>query len=96
VWKRLIVYEYGEKVVRKEGSVITIDDKPVRNYVVKKNHYFVIGDNFNNSRDSRFFGFINDDMIDGKATFIYLSIDPAKSGSCFFSKIRWKRIFKGM
>ena len=96
IWKRLIVYEYEEKVVRKEGSVITIDDKPVRNYVIKKNHYFVIGDNFNNSRDSRYFGFVNEDMILGKAMFIYLSIDPAKSGSGFFSKIRWKRIFKGM
>jgi signal peptidase I len=96
IWKSLIVYEYEEKVVRKEGSVITIDDKPVRNYVVKKDHYFVIGDNFNNSRDSRYFGFVNEDMILGKAMFIYLSIDPAKSVSDFFSKIRWKRIFKGM
>ena len=96
VWKRLIVYEYEEKVVRKEGSVITIDDKPARNYVIKKNHYFVIGDNFNNSRDSRYFGFVNDDMILGKAMFIYLSIDPAISGSDFISKIRWNRILKGM
>jgi len=96
VWKRLIVYEYEEKVVRKEGSVITIDDKPVRNYFVKKNHYFVIGDNYNNSRDSRYFGFVNEDMILGKAMFIYLSIDPVKSESGFISKIRWKRIFKGM
>ena len=96
VWKRLIVYEYEEKVVRKEGSVITIAGKPVRNYVVKKNHYFVIGDNFNNSRDSRYFGFVNEDMILGKAMFIYLSIDNAKSGNGFFSGIRWNRIFKGM
>ncbi len=96
IWKRLIVYEYEEKVVRKEGSVITIDDKPVRNYVIKKNHYFVIGDNFNNSRDSRYFGFVNEDMILGKVMFIYLSIDPAESGSDFLSKIRWKRIFRGM
>jgi signal peptidase I len=96
VWKRLIVYEYEKKVVRKEGSVITIADKPVRNYVVKKNHYFVIGDNFNNSRDSRYFGFVNEDMILGKAMFIYLSIDNAKSGDGFFSRIRWNRIFKGM
>ena len=96
IWKRLIVYEYEKKVVRKEGSVITIDDKPVRNYVIKKNHYFVIGDNFNNSHDSRYFGFVNEDMILGKAMFIYLSIDPAKSGSDFISKIRWKRIFRGM
>ncbi|MCH8032236.1 MAG: signal peptidase I [Bacteroidetes bacterium] len=96
IWKRLIVYEYEKKVVRKEGSVITINDKPVRNYVIKKNHYFVIGDNFNNSHDSRYFGFVNEDMILGKAMFIYLSIDPAKSGSDFISKIRWKRIFRGM
>ena len=96
IWKRLIVYEYEKKVVRKEGSVITINDKPVCNYVIKKNHYFVIGDNFNNSRDSRYFGFVNEDMILGKAMFIYLSIDPAKSGSDFISKIRWKRIFRGM
>jgi len=96
MWKRLIVYEYEEKVVRKEGSVITIDGKPVRNYVVKKNHYFVIGDNFNNSRDSRYFGFVNEDMILGKAMFIYLSIDSAKSESSFISNIRWKRIFKEM
>ncbi len=95
-WKRLIVSEYEEKVVRDEGSVITIDDKPVRNYVIKKNHYFVMGDNFNNSRDSRYFGFVDEDMILGKAMFIYLSIDPAKSGSDLISKIRWKRIFKGM
>ena len=96
VWKRLIVYEYEDKVVRKEGSVITIADKPVRNYVVKKNHYFVIGDNFNNSRDSRYFGFINEDMILGKAMFIYMSIDPVESRGGFFSRIRWNRIFKGM
>jgi signal peptidase I len=96
VWKRLIIFEYEEKVVRKEGSVITIAGKPVRNYVVKKNHYFVIGDNFNNSRDSRYFGFVNKDMILGKAMFIYFSVDQAKSGDGFFSGIRWNRIFKGM
>ena len=96
VWKKLIVYEYEKKTVREEGSVITINDKPVRNYVIQKNHYFVIGDNFNNSRDSRYFGFINEDMILGKVMFIYLSIDPKISGVGLFSGIRWERIFKGM
>lgn len=96
IWKRLIVYEYEKKTVREEGSVITINDKPVREYVIQKNQYFVIGDNFNNSRDSRYFGFINEDMILGKAMFIYLSIDQKKSGEGLFSGIRWGRIFKGM
>jgi signal peptidase I len=46
--------------------------------------------------DSRYLGFINEDMILGKAMFIYLSIDPDKPWNGFFSNIRWNRIFKGM
>jgi len=89
IWKSLIVYEFGRKVVRQEGSVITIDDHPVRNYIVKKDHYFVIGDNFNSSLDSRYFGFIDEDMIVGKVLLIYWSYD-SNSG------IRWERIFNLM
>jgi len=96
IWKQLIVFEYGEKVVREEGSVITIEGKPVRDYIVKKDHYFVIGDNFNNSLDSRHFGFINEDMIIGKAMFIYWSLDNIKSANGIFSGIRWDRIFRGI
>ena len=96
IWKQLIVFEYEEKVVREEGSVITIEGKPVREYIVKKDQYFVIGDNFSNSRDSRHFGFINEDMIIGKAMFIYWSVNRIKSEGGFFSGIRWERIFSGL
>jgi signal peptidase I len=96
IWQHLIVYEYRKKVVRKEGSVITIDGNPVRDYIVQKDHYFVIGDNFDNSQDSRYFGFINEDMIIGKVIFIYWSLDPYNSEGSFFSSIRWGRIFKGL
>jgi signal peptidase I len=96
IWKQLIVFEYEEKVVREEGSVITIEGKPQREYVVKKNQYFVIGDNFSNSRDSRHFGFINEDMIMGKAMFIYWSVNRIKSAGGIFSGIRWDRIFRGI
>jgi len=95
IWKQLIVLEYNDLVVREEGSVVTIDDKPVQNYIVKKDHYFVIGDNFDNSRDSRYFGFINEDLILGKVMFIYWSMDPYKKDGSFFSRNRWDRIFKG-
>jgi signal peptidase I len=88
-WQRLIAYEYERKVVRLEGSVITIDNHPLREYTVQKDHYFVIGDNYNNSLDSRYFGFINEDMIIGKVLFIYWSSDPALG-------IRWERIFNSM
>jgi len=96
IWKKLIVFEYGEKVVREEGSVITIKEKPIRYYFVKKDHYFVIGDNYSNSRDSRHFGFISEDMIIGKTMFIYWSLDKIKSFNGIFSGIRRERIFKGM
>ncbi|UCH66675.1 MAG: signal peptidase I [Ignavibacterium sp.] len=96
IWKQLIVFEYEEKVVREEGSVITIEGKPVRDYIVKKDQYFVIGDNFSNSRDSRHFGFINEDMIIGKASFIYWSVNRIKSSGSIFSGIRWDRMFSGI
>ncbi|GMR25146.1 MAG: signal peptidase I [Ignavibacteria bacterium] len=96
IWKQLIVFEYMRKVVREEGSVITIDDKYVREYIIQKKQYFVIGDNFNNSRDSRYFGFINEDMILGKAMFIYYSISKNIYASSFLSRIRWDRLFKGV
>ncbi len=88
-WQHLIIYEYGRRIVRKEGSVITIDGRPSKEYIVQKDQYFVIGDNFNNSHDSRYFGFINEDMIVGKVMFIYWSTDSS-------SGIRWDRIFNLM
>ncbi len=96
-WKQLIVFEMGEKSVRREGTVITVNGKPTREYIVRKDHYFVMGDNFNNSKDSRYFGFINEDMILGKVLFIYWSVDPHRninSFSDFFKGIRTERIFK--
>jgi signal peptidase I len=96
IWKQLIVFEYEEKVVREEGSVITIKGKPVRDYIVQKDQYFVLGDNFSNSRDSRHFGFINEDMIIGKAMFIYWSVNRINSEGSIFSGIRWERLFRGL
>ena len=96
IWKQLIVFEYMRKVVREEGSVITIDDKHVREYVIQKKKYFLIGDNFNNSRDSRYFGFINEDMILGKVMFIYGSLSKNIYARSFLSRIRWDRLFKSV
>ena len=83
-WGMIINREYGKKAISVEGTVITVNGRPARQYTLKKNYYFLMGDNRDNSIDSRYHGFIPEDLIIGKAEFIYWSTG---------SGIRWKRLF---
>ncbi|WP_018693445.1 signal peptidase I [Algicola sagamiensis] len=52
----------------------------VGKWVVPKDSYFVLGDNRDNSRDSRFWGFVHKDLLVGEAVFIWMSFEFPENG----------------
>ncbi|NOS91952.1 MAG: signal peptidase I [Cyclobacteriaceae bacterium] len=72
------------------SNKLMIDGKEVTEYTFNQNYYFMMGDNRDNSLDSRYWGFVPEDHIVGKGFFIWLSLD--KHGK-FLNKIRWRRFF---
>ena len=60
-------------------------------YTFKQDYYFMMGDNRQNSLDSRYWGFVPEDHIVGRPALIWLSTDKGKS---FPKNIRWRRFLK--
>lgn len=92
IYRRAIEVYEGNKV-QQIGNDILINGKKTDTYTFKMNYYWMMGDNRDDSLDSRFWGFVPEDHIVGKALFIWMSWN--KDGS-FLDKIRWSRIFKGI
>ena len=89
LYERVIdVYEDNDVEVR--NGHYYINGEEATSYTFKMDYYWMMGDNRHNSADSRYWGFVPEDHIVGKASFIWLSMDQNKS---FPANIRWNRIF---
>ncbi len=97
IYRNIIDREYGRRVVTVEGNDIKIDGKIAKTYTIKQDFYFMMGDNRDNSADSRFWGFVPRDKILGQAWMIYWSWDnsiPFSDLINLLSSVRLNRIAK--
>jgi len=93
LYRRIIEVYEGNKL-RVEGATVFINDKPATSYTFRMGYYWMMGDNRHNSADSRYWGFVPEDHIVGKAVLVWLSLDKFKGW--FDGKIRWSRMFRGV
>jgi len=82
-YERVIRTYEGNDVENRNGTIF-INGAAATSYIFKMNYYWLMGDNRHNSLDSRYWGFVPEDHVVGKASLIWFSWEKGP---------RWKRIF---
>ncbi len=93
-WRWMITQE-GHTITLDEEKKILLDGQRTDSYVIQQNYYFVLGDNRDNSLDSRYWGFVPENNIIGEALMVYWSWNPEISVGSIGEKlgsVRWDRI----
>ncbi len=88
-WATFIRREGHEVEVR--GRDVFIDGQQTATYKVERDYVFGMGDNRDDSLDSRFWGFIPKENVIGSPMIVYWSMDPSIHN--FIKKIRFDRMF---
>ena len=96
-WRTIIDREFGARVVGEKDGKITIQDVPVDSYTLKKDYFFMMGDNRDDSYDSRFWGVVPRDLVVGQAFMSLFSWDrdiPFSHPIDLLLSVRPERILK--
>ncbi|MBN3034059.1 MAG: signal peptidase I [Bacteroidales bacterium] len=91
LYERIITVYEGNELNIVDGEIY-INGEKADTYTFRMDYYWMMGDNRHNSADSRFWGFVPEDHVVGKAVFVWLSLDPDKP--LFGGKIRWNKTFR--
>jgi len=90
LYRRAIeVYEHN-KVETTAGGIL-INGKKADTYTFKMDYYWMMGDNRHDSLDCRYWGYVPEDHIIGKAVMNFFSTDSTKD---IFHKVRWDRVLR--
>lgn len=91
VYERVIT-EYEGQTAALRGDSIFVNGQVQDTYTFTQDYYFVMGDNRDNSEDSRFWGFVPMDHVVGRAVAVYFSWNSQGSPP-LIGQIRGKRLF---
>ncbi len=87
---RRIISRYEENDLEERDGQIFINGQPATSYTFKMDYFWMMGDNRHQSSDSRYWGFVPEDHIVGKAWFVWLSYNK------HLLDLRWSRLFRNV
>jgi len=96
IYGDLITYDDGNDpndVSISNDFKLRIKGEEITTYTVNQDYYFMMGDNRDNSEDSRYWGFVPEDHIVGTPMLVWFS-QELRSVEGWFERIRWNRVMK--